>query len=322
MRYSRRDVLKLGAGAGAALVFGRDVLARPALYRQQQLLKTIPSSGEKIPAVGLGSAASFQSAARNPAEHADLKEVLRLFTELGGAVVDTSPSYGQSEQVIGQLVRDIGNGDRIFLATKISGAQGRDEGVQQVNRSIERLQPMNIDLNQVHNLGDTATQLAVLREMKQAGKIRYIGVTTSSDRQYPQLEQILRSEQLDFVQFDYAVDNRNVEQTILPIARDRGVATLVNGPFGRTRLFQRAGDRPVPDWAKEFGANTWAQFFLKWLLGNPAITVVIPATSDPAHLRDNMGAGLGRLPDEAERKRMAEFVDALPAAPGRRGGGG
>ncbi len=313
MLYSRRDVLKLGVGAGAALAFGRDLLGASSRPRQgAQLMKTIPSSGERIPAVGLGSASSFSQAARTPEEHDALREVIRLFTDLGGSVIDTSPSYGSSEEVIGQLVREIGNADQIFMATKISRAQGRDAGMEQVQRSQERLAPGNIDLDQVHNLGDWQTQLPLLQELKQEGTIRYVGVTTSSDRQYEELTQILRTQEMDFVQFDYAIDNRNVEETILPLAQDRGIATLINGPFGRTRLFSRVGDRAVPEWASEFGATSWAQFFLKWLLGNPAVTVPIPATSDPDHLRDNMGAGLGRVPDEAERKRMAEFIDDLP----------
>jgi aryl-alcohol dehydrogenase-like predicted oxidoreductase len=314
MLYSRRDVLKLGLGAGAGIALGRDLLrASPVLLQEGQLLKTIPSSGEKIPAVGLGTASSFSRAARTPEEHAELKEVLRLFTELGGAVIDTAPTYGTSEVVVGELVLEIGNADKIFMATKISRVEGRDAGMAQVQRSEERLAPGNIDLNQVHNLGDWQTQLPLLRELKQEGRVRYVGITTSSDRQYEDLAQILRTEELDFVQFDYAIDNRNVEETILPIAQDRGIATLINGPFGRTRLFSRVGDRPVPEWAREFGANSWAQFFLKWLLGNPAVTVPIPATSDPGHLRDNMGAGLGRVPDHTERKRMADFIDGLPS---------
>ena len=174
------------------------------------------------------------------------------------------------------------------------------------------MRPTNIDLNTVHNLGDWEVQLPLLRELKQEGRIRYLGITTSSDRQYDRLEAILRTEELDFVQFDYAIDNRNAEEALIPIARDRGIATMVNGPFGRTRLFSRVGDRPVPDWAREFGANTWAHFFLKWLIGNPDITIVIPATSDPGHLQDNMGAGLGRVPNEEERTRMADFIDELP----------
>ena len=320
MLYSRRDVLKLGVGAGAALALGQNLLGcsanplQPGQMTPQvgQLLKTIPSSGERIPAVGLGTASSFSQAARTPEEHAELLEVIRLFTDLGGTLIDTAPSYGSSEVVLGELIREVGNADKIFMATKISRAEGREAGMAQVEESEARLAPCNIDLNQVHNLGDWQTQLALLRELKQEGRVRYIGITTSSDRQYEDLAQILRTEEMDFVQFDYAIDNRNAEENLLPIAMDKGIATLINGPFGRTRLFRRVGDQAVPEWAKEFGADSWAQFFLKWLLGHPGVTVPIPATSDAGHLRDNMGAGLGRVPDQAERKRMAEFIDALP----------
>jgi aryl-alcohol dehydrogenase-like predicted oxidoreductase len=315
MAISRRDLLRLGAGAGATLVFNHDGFAID-LDRGTQakpILKKIPSSGEMIPAVGLGTSATFQAAARTPAEHAALSEVMKLFTDLGGAVIDTAPSYGTSEETIGTLAREIGNADRIFIATKISGATGRDAGIAQLERSIERNKPGNIDLNQVHNLGDWQTQLGVLRDAKKDRKIRYLGVTTSSDRQYEQLEQVMRGEQLDFIQIDYAIDNRNAEERILPLAIERGAGVLVNGPFGRNRLFRRIGDRPVPEWGKEIGATTWAQVALKWLLGHPAITVVIPATSDVAHMRDNMGAGVGELPDAALRKRIADFIDALPA---------
>lgn len=275
-------------------------------------MKTIPSSGERIPAVGLGTASSFSQAARTPEEQAELREVVRLFTELGGSLIDTAPTYGTSEVVLGELIREIGNAGEIFMATKLSRVQGRDEGLAQFRQSRERLAPGNIDLNQIHNLGDWETQLALLRELKAEGEIRYIGITTSRDSQYAELAGILRNQAFDFVQFDYAIDNRNAEEELLPIAADKGMATLINGPFGRTRLFQRVGDRPVPEWAAEFGATSWAQFFLKWLLGHPAVTCPIPATSDPEHLRDNMGAGLGRVPDAAERQRMADFIDGLP----------
>lgn len=313
MPYSRRDVLKLGLGAGAALALGPNVARATVLPLQEgQLMKTIHSSGERIPAVGLGTASSFSRAARTPEEHAELREVIRLFTELGGSLIDTAPTYGTSEVVLGELIREVGNADEIFMATKLSRVNGREEGMAQFNQSVERLAPGNIDLNQIHNLGDWQTQLALLREMKEEGRVRYIGITTSSERQYADLARILRAEEFDFAQFDYAIDNRSAEEELIPIAADRGMATLINGPFGRTRLFQRVGDRPVPEWAAEFGATSWARFFLKWLLGHPAVTCPIPATSDPEHLRDNMGAGLGRVPDQAERRRMAELIDGLP----------
>jgi len=319
MLYSRRDVLKLGVGAGAALALGQGLAGCDSLpgggreaLSVGQLMKTIPTSGEQLPAVGLGTASSFSQAARTPEEHAELLQVIQLFTELGGSFIDTAPTYGTSEVVLGELIREAGNADKIFMATKLSRVEGREAGMAQFNQSAERLAPCNLDLNQIHNLGDWQTQLALLREMKEEGRIRYVGITTSRDGQYEALAQILRTEQMDFVQFDYAIDNRNAEEELLPIAADKGIATLINGPFGRTRLFRRVGDQAVPEWAQEFGATSWAQFFLKWLLGNPTVTVPIPATSDARHLRDNMGAGLGRVPDAEERKRMADFIDALP----------
>ena len=313
MLYSRRDVLRLGVGAGAALALGENLLGcSPIRSQDGQLLRSIPSSGERIPAIGLGTASSFSGAARTPEEHAALREVVQLFTELGGTLIDTAPTYGSSEEVLGELIREIGNADQIFMATKLSRVEGREAGLAQFEQSETRLAPGNIDLNQVHNLGDWQNQLALLRELKQDGRVRYIGITTSRDAQYEELAEILKAEEMDFVQFDYVIDNRNAEESLLPIAQDRGIATLINGPFGRTRLFQRVGDTPVPEWAREFGATSWAQFFLKWLLGHPGVTVPIPATSDPEHLRDNMGAGLGRVPDEEERNRMAAFIEALP----------
>jgi aryl-alcohol dehydrogenase-like predicted oxidoreductase len=319
MLYSRRDALKLGVGAGAALALGQGLAGctsppggGEATRSAGQLMKAIPSSGEMVPAVGLGTASSFSQAARTPEERAELLEVIRLFTDLGGSFIDTAPTYGTSEVVLGELIREVGNADDIFMATKLSRVEGRDAGMDQFNQSAERLAPCNLDLNQIHNLGDWQTQLALLREMKAEGRVRYVGITTSRDSQYADLAQILRDEEFDFVQFDYAIDNRNAEEELLPIAADKGIATLINGPFGRTRLFRRVGDQEVPEWAQEFGATSWAQFFLKWLLGHPAVTVPIPATSDPGHLQDNVGAGLGRVPDQAERKRMADFIDALP----------
>lgn len=201
---------------------------------------------------------------------------------------------------------------RSFWATKVSRVDGREEGLTQIAQSEERLAPGRIFLNQVHNLGDWQTQLPLLRELKQQGRISYVGITNTSDRRYESVAEILRTEELDFVQLDFSVDNRTVEEELFPIARDRGVATIAALPFGRARLFSRVAGRELPDWAAEFDANSWAQFFLKYLLGNPDMTVVIPGTSDPEHLVDNMGAGLGRLPDEPMRQRMAEYVDSLP----------
>jgi aryl-alcohol dehydrogenase-like predicted oxidoreductase len=213
---------------------------------------------------------------------------------------------------VASLTEEIGREEDIFWAAKVSirASGGRDAGMMQVEQSLARLG--HIDLSQIHDLLRWQIQLPLLQELKQEGLIRYVGITTSNDEQYEDLEEILRTEDLDFVQFDYAIDNRNAEEALIPISRDRGIGTLVNGPFGEGRLFQRVGDRPVPEWAHEFGARTWAQFFLKWVLGNDAVTVVIPSTADPNHLQDNMGAGVGRLPTDEERTRMTRLIEELP----------
>jgi len=313
MGYSRREVIKLGAATGAALLLGKDGLSGSAtLLQEGQLLKTIPSSGERIPAVGLGTANTFMNAARTPEEHSAILEVVRRFTQGGGRFIDTCPCYGTSEQVLGDLARDIGNARDVLWATKISGANGRDAGLMQANRSEERLAPGSVFLNQVHNLGNWQVQLPLLHELKQEGRVKYVGITTTSENRYEEVAQILRSETLDFVQLDYAIDNREVEETLFPIARDRGVATIAALPFGRARLFSRVSGRELPDFAKEIDANTWAQFFLKYLLSHPDMTVVIPGTSNPNNLVDNLGAGLGRQPDAEMRQRMAAHIDALP----------
>jgi aryl-alcohol dehydrogenase-like predicted oxidoreductase len=310
MEFTRREAIKLGAQAGAALWLAEGALAAPA--QEAQLMRAIPSSGERIPAVGLGTANTFMQAARTPDEHAAIREVVKRFTERGGKFIDTCPCYGTSETVLGDLARDVGNVQNVLWATKISGARGRDAGLGQMRTSEQRLTPGKVFLNQVHNLGDWQVQLPLLRELKQEGRIKYVGITTTSDGDYNEVAQILRTEQLDFVQLDFAIDNRGVEETLFPIARDRGIATIAALPFGRARLFNRVAGRTLPDFAKEIDAASWAQFFLKYLLGNPDMTVVIPGTSNPNNLVDNMGAGLGRLPDAAMRRRMAQHIDQLP----------
>lgn len=314
---SRRQFMGAALGAGAAMAFSPGFLA----YAQQASLITraIPSTGETIPAVGLGSSATFAQIARSEDVSA-LRAVLSRMHELGGRVFDTAPSYGSSEEVAGRIVQELGIQEQLFWATKVNVA-GRDGGRAdpdaaraQLEASFQRVGKPVIDLIQVHNMGDPATQLALLRELKEQGRIRYMGITTTFPEQYESLIQVMRSEPLDFIGIDYAVDNRDVEDVILPLAVDRGIAVLNYAPFGRTRLWARVGDRPVPDYAHEFDAHTWGQFFLKFVLGNPAITAVTPATSRPTNMEDNIGGMLGRLPDEAMRRRMIETVDALPAA--------
>lgn len=312
---SRRDWFALTLGAGAALAAN----VRPLFAQQALMTRPIPSSGVRLPVIGLGSSATFSQVARTE-DVAALRDVLKTLLDSGGTVFDTAPGYGASEEVAGKIVKDAGWGSRVFWATKVNvagrGGAGANPAAarQQIETSFARVGKTPIDLIQVHNLGDVPTQLPILREFKQAGRIKYLGVTTTFDQQYDELIQIMRREPLDFIGIDYAVDGRDVEKTILPLAAERKIAVLAYAPFGRTRLFRRVGDRPLPEWAAEFDAKTWAQFFLKWVLGHPAVTVVTPATSQPKNMLDNLGGGIGRLPDQAMRARMAAYIDALPQA--------
>jgi len=243
--------------------------------------------------------------------------VLKQMTDLGGTVFDTAPGYGASEEVAGRIVQELGIANKLFWATKLNVARrgsGADPAAarEQLETSFRRIGKPVIDLVQVHNMGDVRTQIPILREYKEKGRIRYIGVTTTFDSQYAELVQTMRNEPLDFIGTDYAIDERHAEETNLPLARDKGIAVLVYAPFGRTRLWQRVKGRQVPDWAGEFGAKTWAQFFLKFVASHPAVTAVTPATSRPANMADNMGAAVGALPDAAMRKRMIQLVDELP----------
>jgi aryl-alcohol dehydrogenase-like predicted oxidoreductase len=311
----RRQWIGMALGAGAALGLG--ALPTSAGSRGPLLARPVPSSGEKIPVIGLGSSATFRSAAESE-DVRGLADVLSAMVEHGARVFDTAPSYGASEEVAGRLARERGLTSKLFWATKVNVARGGGGSADpaaaraQVEQSFRRFGVTTMDLIQVHNLGDVPVQLGVLKELKAAKRLRYIGVTSTSKAQYGELARVMRAEPLDFIGVDYAVDNRSAEDEILPLAAERGIAVMVYLPFGRTRLFQRAGNAPVPAWASEFDAASWAQFFLKYVLGHPAVTVVTPATSKVGHMVDNLRGGAGRLPDEAARKRMAAFVDALP----------
>jgi aryl-alcohol dehydrogenase-like predicted oxidoreductase len=314
---SRRDWIKVTAAAGAALSLDPRLLG--ALQRNSVLTRPIPSSGEELPVIGLGSSATFSSVARTEDVSA-LRSVLRALLENGGTVFDTAPSYGASEEVAGRLVNELGMQERVFWATKLNVA-GRGDGRAdpqaaraQVETSFQRIDLPVIDLIQVHNLGDPPTQLGLLQELKEEGRVRYIGITSTSEARYPDLAEVMRTYPLDFIGVDYAVDNRAAAETILSLARDRGIAVLIYAPFGRTRLWNRVSGREVPEWAREFDAETWAQFFLKFVVAHPAVTTATPATSRPENMLDNLAGGMGRLPDAAMQRRMAEYVDQLPMA--------
>ena len=296
---TRRAVLRLMAAATGPA--GAGVAPAP-------LERLIPSSGEKIPAVGLGTWRTFDVGA-SATERAPLTDVLRRFAELGGRVVDSSPMYGAAESVVGDLATDLAITDKLFLATKV-WTSGRDAGVTQMEQSLRRLRTQRLDLMQIHNLLDWRTHLRTLREWKAAGRVRYVGVTHYTSSAYDELERVLRGEPLDFVQVNYSLGEREAERRILPLARDRGVAVLANRPFSEGGLFQRVRGRALPGWAAEFDCESWAQFFLKWILAHSAVTCVIPATSRPEHLVDNMKAGTANLPDAATRERMAALVAA------------
>ncbi len=300
----RRTVLKLFA-AGA---IGPWSVAAPAAPGGSMRMREIPATGEKLPVIGLGSSDEFETA--SGADMDALRDVLRRFHELGGTLVDTAPIYGDAEAVIGKLVGELGLTDELFLATKVR-ARGRDAGIEQMERSTELLGKQPLDLLQVHSLADVDTQLDNLRRWKDEGRVRYIGVTHSRVSAFEALERVMKRSDLDFVQLNYSFTEPDAEQRLLPLAADKGIAVMVNRPFENGALFRQVNDRPLPDWAAEFDCESWAQFSLKYILGHPAVTCVIPATSNPRHLVDNMGAGTGRLPDEAARRRMRELGAAL-----------
>jgi aryl-alcohol dehydrogenase-like predicted oxidoreductase len=308
MELSRRSIIKAGIGFGASL------LVRPVdVFAQAQplLQKKIPSSGESIPIIGIGTARRYEEVTSD-ADKVPLRETIRQFQALGGKVIDSSPSYGTAEAVVGELVDGLKIRDSLFLATKVSLRNvGREEGIKQIEESFKKLRTNKIDLIAVHNLRDTETQLRTLREMKQAGRIHYVGITTSFDNQYGEFERTMKKETLDFIQVDYALDNRDAGDRIIPLAGDRGMAVMINLPFGRGRLFNAVQGKKLPEWAGEFDCQSWAQFFLKYIVSHPAITCAVPGMAQAKYVIDNLGAARGRLPDAATRRRMEQFIDGV-----------
>jgi diketogulonate reductase-like aldo/keto reductase len=304
MRLTRRELL-LATGSTFALATMPWALAETG----RPILKAIPSSGEQLPVIGMGTWQTFH-VGDDAEARAPLREVLRVFFDQGGTLIDSSPMYAEAEQVAGDLVAELGAHERMFAATKV-WTYGREAGIEQMERSFRRMRVEQMDLMQIHNLRDWRVHLPVLRDWQEQGRIRYIGITTSNPAQYDEFAAVMRDEELDFVQLNYDILTRGAEEILLPLAAERGMAVLVNRPFGGGNLFPRVRGRELPDWAAQFDAGSWAQFFLKFVVSHPAVTCAIPATSNPRHATDNMGAGLGRLPDEDMRARMAHYMETL-----------
>jgi diketogulonate reductase-like aldo/keto reductase len=300
---SRRKILKLIAGVSAMAV----IPAAPAAG--SPLKRAIPKSGELLHAVGLGTWQTFDVGAAADGRAA-AREVLARFVKAGGQMVDSSPMYGSSESVVGDLVADLGVEKSLFLATKV-WTNGREAGIRQMEESMRRMRTKRMDLMQVHNLTDVQTQLKTLREWKEQGRIRYLGITHYHEGAYAELERLIKSEQLDFAQFNYNVATTAAEVRLLPLCADYRTAVIVNRPFEEGELFRRVKGRELPRWAEEFDCHSWAQFFLKFILSHPAVTCAIPATRNPDYLVDNMGAALGRLPDAVMRRRMVQHMRNL-----------
>ncbi|MGA4320050.1 aldo/keto reductase [Ectopseudomonas hydrolytica] len=302
---SRRRFLH-GSASLAALAALAPWLPSSALASSTLMTRTIPSSGEPLPVIGLGTSRTHDVAMTDEALE-PLRDVLRELVNGGASLVDTAPSYGRAEAVCGALAAENDLRRKLFLASKVSSS-GRAAGERQVQASFAALKTDTIDLMQVHNLQDTRTQLGLLRELKEQGRVRYIGVTHYLDSAHERLLEVLRQEPVDFVQFNYSIGERNAERELLPYCVDKGIAVLINRPFQRSALFDRVRGKELPDWATvELDANSWAQLMLKFILANPAVTAVIPATSNPRYMADNILAGQGRLPDAAQRQRIIEL---------------
>ncbi|MEJ2274395.1 MAG: aldo/keto reductase, partial [Woeseiaceae bacterium] len=306
MKISRREFNKAGLGAMSLAALG----GGSALAESKNLIrKAIPSTGEQVPIVGLGT--NRYGVGDDAERRAVLRASLQRFHELGGTVIDTAPMYGSSEAVLGDLIEDLGIRDDLFIATKSDMESGGDPTVAQMRESQRRLKSGTFDLMQVHNLRGTREALARMREWKQDGKIRYIGITTSREAQYEEFEKVMRAEELDFIQINYSLEQREAADRILPLAADQGVAVIINRAFGGGRIFEAVGDQPLPEWAADFGCASWAQFLLKYAIGHPAATLSIPGMTKVRHVEDNLGAARGRLPDAEERKRQEALFDAI-----------
>jgi diketogulonate reductase-like aldo/keto reductase len=310
IRMTRREAARLIGATAAGLFLPVHALGAQAETESSAMLtRAIPSSGEKLPVIGLGTWRAFDLDL-TPDNRRQLEDVLSLFVKLGARVIDTSPMYGRAEDVIGELSTALGIGDKLFLATKV-WTRGRENGIKSMERSLSLLRAKQIDLMQVHNLVDVQTQLATLREWKAQGRIRYLGITHYEAGAFAEVEKIMRGGQLDFVQINYSLMESEAGERVLPLAQERGIAVLVNRPFGGGDLFSGTRSKPLPDWASDIQCRSWSQFFLKWIVANSAVTCVIPATNKPRHLEENIQGGIGPLPDARMRQRMVELVASL-----------
>ena len=307
MAIDRRHVL-IGVGAGIGATLGSGAGTSSATGETMHIRK-IPSTGEAMPVVGFGTWQTFDIG-NDRAERAQRREVLEALFAAGGRMIDSSPMYGRSEAVVGDLLAVTGARDKAFLATKV-WTSGEKAGLAQMKASSDKMRAPVIDLMQIHNLVDWRVHLKTLRAAKDAGRYRYIGITHYTVPALADLAAIIRAEKLDFVQLGYSIGTREPEANLLPLCIEKGVAVIANQPFDSGRLFSQVKGRPLPAWAAQIDASSWGQVFLKYLLGHPAVTCVIPGTAKPAHMRDNVAAGMGRLPDEAMRKRMAGEWDRM-----------
>jgi diketogulonate reductase-like aldo/keto reductase len=304
MDLDRRATLRTLGGFAAAFAL------KPAPAQSTALVaRAIPSTGEKIPTIGVGTWQTFD-VGDDAVARAPLKEVLSLLAGAGGRVVDSSPMYGASESVLGDLAAELGIRDKLFVATKI-WVRGRDEGVRQMERSFERLRLTRMDLMQVHNLQDVAVHTRTLLDWKHSGRIRYLGITHYASSAYAEIERLLKTGQYDFLQINYSLGERESENRLLPLAQNRRIAVIANRPFAEGAMFRRVRGKALPEWTGELGIASWAQYFLKWTLGHPAITCAIPGTAKPEHMADNLAAGYGAMPDAGQRRRMLEHYDSL-----------
>lgn len=301
---TRRTLLKIASATSAALGLGWNPLAAGS---HEIIRRSIPSSGEKVPAIGIGT---NRYTVGPPEKVEALRATLAAFAAAGGTVIDTAPVYRTSETVLGQLIAEFGNRDELFIATKVE-KKDRESAVERMEESFGKLQTPVIDLMQSHQMNGAEKTLPAMREWQEDGRFRYVGITTSDTSTHPRMVELMKNEPMDFIQVNYSLSNREAAEEILPLAEEKGIAVLINIPFARGQLFKSVAARPLPDWAAEFDCNSWAHFFLKYVISHPAVTCAIPGATKAHHATDNFGAALGRLPDAKQRRKQEEYFDAI-----------